>query len=137
MKSEWARDHPGLVFRERIRVWGLQITKRDGWHALGSRGVIAVNKSRTLYAAIIRTTDMRFDSLSGARRSVVEPSLANEQRSNRGRCKPWLDFQDAFVGEYQGAFSDIVFAITDWSTDRRTLGAFRDLFSPSTQPKRK
>ena len=48
-----------------------------------------------------------------------------------------LDFQRALVGDYQGAFSDIVFAITDWSTDRRTLGAFRDVFSPSTQPKRK
>jgi uncharacterized protein (TIGR02452 family) len=45
-----------------------------------------------------------------------------------------LDFQGALEGEYQGAFSEIVFAITDWSTDRRTLGAFRDVFSPSTQP---
>ena len=25
---------------------------------------------------------------------------------------------------------------TDWSTDRRSLGTFRDVFSPSTQPKR-
>lgn len=98
MKSDWALDPAGLVLHERIRVWGLQIRKRDGWHALGSRGVIAGNKSRTLYAAIFRMAAMRFDSLSGARRNVVEPSLANEQRSDRGRCKPELDFQGALVG---------------------------------------
>ena len=66
---------------------------------------------------------------------MVEPSLANEQRSNRGRCKPWLDFHGALEGEYQGEFSEIVFAIADRSTDRRTSGAFRNVFSPGTQPK--
>ena len=47
-----------------------------------------------------------------------------------------LDFHGVLAGGYRGAFSDIVFAITDWSTDRRTFGAFRDVFSPSTHPKR-
>jgi hypothetical protein len=32
----------------------------------------------------------------------------------------------------QGAFSNIFFAIADWSTERRTLGVFRDVFSPGT-----
>jgi hypothetical protein len=98
MQSEWARDPAGLVLRERIRVWGLRITKRDGWHTLGSPSVIAINKFRTLYATILRMTAIRFDSLSGPRRSLVEPSLTNEQRSNRRPSKARLDFQGALVG---------------------------------------
>lgn len=39
------------------------------------------------------------------------------------------DFRDALEGEFAGAFSEVVFAITDWSPQRRTLGPFRDTFS--------
>jgi len=39
------------------------------------------------------------------------------------------DFRQALETEFQGAFSDIVFAITDWSSKRRYLGSFRDIFS--------
>jgi uncharacterized protein (TIGR02452 family) len=39
------------------------------------------------------------------------------------------DFREALEGEFSGAFSDVVFAITDWSTERRFLGPFRDVFS--------
>jgi len=39
------------------------------------------------------------------------------------------DFRKAIENEFAGAFSDIVFAITDWSRERRFLGPFRDLFS--------
>ena len=41
----------------------------------------------------------------------------------------WLDVH---YGEYIakcGAFSEVVFAITDWSPERRFLGPFRDTFS--------
>jgi hypothetical protein len=38
------------------------------------------------------------------------------------------DFRDAIDGELAGAFSEIVFAITDWSHERRSLGPFRDVF---------
>lgn len=38
------------------------------------------------------------------------------------------DFRDALEGEFAGAFSDVVFAITDWSPERRYLGPFRDVF---------
>jgi hypothetical protein len=30
--------------------------------------------------------------------------------------------------EFAGAFSQIVFAIADWSSERRFLGPFRDVF---------
>jgi len=40
-----------------------------------------------------------------------------------------LDFRGALENDYAGAFSDIVFAITDWSPERRFLGPFRDVFA--------
>lgn len=41
-------------------------------------------------------------------------------------------FKDELVGEFAGAFEDVVFAITDWSSVRRMLGPFRDVFSEPT-----
>jgi uncharacterized protein (TIGR02452 family) len=38
------------------------------------------------------------------------------------------DFRQALEGEFAGAFSDVVFAITDWSPERRFLGTFREVF---------
>jgi uncharacterized protein (TIGR02452 family) len=40
------------------------------------------------------------------------------------------DFRRALEGTCRGAFSDVVFAITDWSSERRFLGPFRETFSP-------
>ena len=40
-----------------------------------------------------------------------------------------VDFRKALENEFRGAFSDIVFAITDWSPERRFLGPFRDVFA--------
>jgi uncharacterized protein (TIGR02452 family) len=42
------------------------------------------------------------------------------------------DFRQALETEFRGAFSDIVFAITDWSPERKFLGPFRDAFATST-----
>jgi len=39
------------------------------------------------------------------------------------------DFREAFENEFAGAFSDVVFAIVDWSPERRFLGPFRDVFA--------
>ena len=39
------------------------------------------------------------------------------------------DFRKALETEFPGAFSQIVFAITDWSPERHYLGPFRDIFS--------
>lgn len=39
-----------------------------------------------------------------------------------------IDFREAIEGEFRGAFSDIAFAITDWSENRKYLGPFRDVF---------
>jgi uncharacterized protein (TIGR02452 family) len=39
------------------------------------------------------------------------------------------DFRSALEGTFAGAFSEVVFAITDWSPERRFLGPFRDTFS--------
>ena len=40
-----------------------------------------------------------------------------------------VDFRQALESDFKGAFSDIVFAIVDWSPERRFLGPFRDVFS--------
>ena len=39
------------------------------------------------------------------------------------------DFRQALESDFAGAFSDIVFAITDWSPERKFLGPFRDVFA--------
>ena len=41
-----------------------------------------------------------------------------------------VDFRYALENEFSGAFADIVFAITDWSPERRFLGPFREVFAP-------
>jgi uncharacterized protein (TIGR02452 family) len=40
-----------------------------------------------------------------------------------------VDFREALENEFRGAFSDVVFAITDWSPERRFLGPFRKVFA--------
>jgi len=40
------------------------------------------------------------------------------------------DFRQALEGESRGVFSDVVFAVADWSLERRLVGPFRDAFSP-------
>ena len=39
------------------------------------------------------------------------------------------DFCSALENDFRGAFSEVVFAITDWSPERRFLGPFRDAFA--------
>jgi len=44
---------------------------------------------------------------------------------------PWKtarDFRQALETEFAGAFSEIVFAITDWSTERKFIAPFRETF---------
>ncbi|NLI80389.1 MAG: TIGR02452 family protein [Deltaproteobacteria bacterium] len=41
------------------------------------------------------------------------------------------DFRHALENEFSGAFSHIVFAIADWSRERRFLGPFRSVFAES------
>jgi len=38
------------------------------------------------------------------------------------------DFRHALETDFSGAFAIVVFAITDWSPERRFLGPFRDVF---------
>ena len=40
-----------------------------------------------------------------------------------------IDFRHALEQEHSGAFSEVVFAIADWSPERRFLGPFRDAFA--------
>jgi len=42
------------------------------------------------------------------------------------------DFRGALENDFCGAFADVVFAITDWSPERRYLGPFREVFARST-----
>lgn len=39
------------------------------------------------------------------------------------------NFRQDLENEFKGVFSDIVFAITDWSPERRFLGPFQDVFA--------
>jgi len=39
------------------------------------------------------------------------------------------DFREALETDFAGAFREAVFAITDWSPERRFLGPFRDVFA--------
>jgi hypothetical protein len=39
------------------------------------------------------------------------------------------DFRHALEGDLSGAFSEVVFAVTDWSPERSFLGPFRDVFA--------
>jgi uncharacterized protein (TIGR02452 family) len=43
-----------------------------------------------------------------------------------------VDFRQALENDHSGAFSDIIFAITDWSPERKFLGPFRDVFAANT-----
>jgi hypothetical protein len=50
-------------------------------------------------------------------------------RLRRVRQRPHrtaIDFRNALENEFRGAFSDVVFAITDWSPDCKLLAPFRD-----------
>jgi uncharacterized protein (TIGR02452 family) len=40
------------------------------------------------------------------------------------------DFRDALENEFSGAFAEVVFAIVDWSPERKFLGPFRDVSAP-------
>jgi uncharacterized protein (TIGR02452 family) len=40
-----------------------------------------------------------------------------------------IDFRQALENDFNGAFADVVFAITDWSPERRFLGPFREVFA--------
>lgn len=43
------------------------------------------------------------------------------------------DFRTALETDFRGHFSDVVFAVTDWSPERKFLGPFRDVFSPPSR----
>lgn len=40
-----------------------------------------------------------------------------------------VDFRKALEGDFRGQFSEVIFAIADWSPERRYLGPFREVFS--------
>lgn len=43
------------------------------------------------------------------------------------------DFREALETDFKGYFADVVFAVTDWSPQRRFLGPFRDVFFQATR----
>lgn len=43
------------------------------------------------------------------------------------------DFRTALETSYRGVFSDVAFAISDWSPERKFLGPFRDVFEATPQ----
>lgn len=45
-----------------------------------------------------------------------------------------IDFRQALENDFSRAFSDIVFAITDWSPERKFLGPFCDVFAANANP---
>lgn len=50
-------------------------------------------------------------------------AFANDPQRTAG------DFRQALETEYRTSFSDVVFAIADWTPERRFLGPFRDAFA--------
>jgi uncharacterized protein (TIGR02452 family) len=40
-----------------------------------------------------------------------------------------LDFREALHGSFAGHFAEVLFAVSDWSPERRFLGPFRDAFA--------
>lgn len=40
-----------------------------------------------------------------------------------------IDFRNALESEFDGVFREVVFAVTDWSEERRFLGPFGDVFA--------
>jgi uncharacterized protein (TIGR02452 family) len=44
-----------------------------------------------------------------------------------------IDFRHALENDFSGAFSEVVFAITDWSPERRFLGPFQEVFKPGDE----
>lgn len=42
-----------------------------------------------------------------------------------------VDFRQALENEFRGVFSEIIFAVTDWSPERKFLGPFRNAFLPT------
>ena len=46
-----------------------------------------------------------------------------------GPARTARDFRDALAGRFLGAFREVIFAIADWSPERRFLGPFRDVFA--------
>lgn len=54
-------------------------------------------------------------------------ALGNEPRQTA------QDFCDALRGEFRGAFTDVHFAIADWSPERRFLAPFRDVFRAASE----
>lgn len=40
-----------------------------------------------------------------------------------------MDFRDALETDFSGAFAEVVFAVTDWSPERRFLGPFCEVFA--------
>ncbi|NLC71025.1 MAG: TIGR02452 family protein, partial [Desulfuromonadaceae bacterium] len=47
-----------------------------------------------------------------------------------------IDFRKALEADFRGHFTDVVFAVTDWSPERKFLGPFRDVFSSAAQIRR-
>ena len=43
------------------------------------------------------------------------------------------DFRTALEGPFCGVFSDVIFAVTDWSPERYFFGPFRDVFASAEQ----
>ncbi|MEN8151303.1 MAG: TIGR02452 family protein, partial [Planctomycetota bacterium] len=39
------------------------------------------------------------------------------------------DFRSALETDFRGVFAEVVFAVVDWSPERRLLGPFRDVFT--------
>jgi hypothetical protein len=63
----------------------------------------------------------------GTMRSCSVPGVA--ARSGTTRIARRAISGGRWRNDHVGAFADVVFAITDWSPERRFLGPFRDLFS--------
>jgi len=71
---------------------------------------------------------------------AIDDALGHPSLVLGGRCGAFAndptraarDFRQPLETDFADAFGEIVFAITDWSPERRFLGPFREVFAPES-----
>jgi hypothetical protein len=115
---------------EGIRIWGSPVTPLYG----GAFGRSNHADRKRHWAQIPDDLDILITH--GPPFAILDHGGSAERREGWG-CGAFendprrtaVDFRQALEGDYSGAFSEVVFAITDWSPERRILGPFRDVFA--------
>lgn len=127
--SDWAILSPGVpVFRQdNGTLW------EQPWHLdfITSAAPYAPAVGKEAAAALLKTRIHRLLAISQAYgyEVLVLGAWGCGARGNQAK-QTAADFRHALENDYRGVFSHVLFAIADWSAERKYLGPFRDIFSP-------